>query len=172
MGKKNGVTYEVQHLTAEPNGSTSALMDTGGIILRNTNSIGTATQNFVTTVVKTGVSKLSAPVDITLQVYDAVKNFINDANFSKTTEVTDIQVNYTYAWKESIDFMYVKEASKNDDTQVLAFISSSVFGGVNWTIPIFTYKSNGAVKNITFQNGQKKATNITILVHIEMVHLL
>ncbi len=99
---------------------------------------------------------MSAPVDITLQVYDAVKNFINDANFSKTTEVTDIQVNYTYAWKESIDFMYVKEASKNDDTQVLAFISSSVFGGVNWTIPIFTYKSNGAVKNITFQNGQKK----------------
>lgn len=32
---KNGVTYEVQHLTAEPNGLSSALFDTGGIVLQN-----------------------------------------------------------------------------------------------------------------------------------------
>lgn len=152
---KNGVTYEVQHLTAEPNGSSSSLMETGGIVLQNSNSLGKASQNFITTVVKAGAAKLGAPVDITLQVYDAVKNFINDANFGRTTEVTDIKVNYTYSWWENVDFMYVKEANKSDDYQKLSFISTSVYGAINWTIPNMTYKSNGALKNVTFSNDQR-----------------
>lgn len=152
---KNGVTYEVQHLTAEPNGSSSSLFDTGGIVLQNSNSLGKASQNLVTTLVKTGASELSGPIDITLQVYDAVKSFINDANFSRTTEVTDIKVNYTYSWWENVDFMYVKKANESDNKQSLSFISTSVYGRINWTIPNMTYKSNGAVKNVTFSNDQR-----------------
>ncbi|MBU5354296.1 hypothetical protein KQI74_18570 [Paenibacillus barcinonensis] len=152
---KNGVTYEVQHLTAEPNGSSSSLFDTGGIVLQNSNSLGKATQNLVTTIAKAGASELSGPVDITLQVYDAVKSFINDANFSRTTEVTDIKVNYTYSWWENIDFMYVKKANESDDKQRLTFTSNSVSGRINWTIPNMTYKSNGTVKNVTFTNDQR-----------------
>jgi len=152
---KNGVTYEVQHLTAEPNGSSSSLMETGGIVLQNSNSLGTAAQNFITTIVKEGASKLGAPVDITLKVYDAVKNFISDANFGRTTEVTDIKVNYTYSWWENVDFMYVKKENESDDKQSLTFISTSVYGAINWTIPNMTYKSNGALKNVTFSNDQR-----------------
>lgn len=98
---------------------------------------------------------MSGPIDITLQVYDAVKNFINDANFNRTTEVTDIKVNYTYSWWENVDFMYVKKANESDNKQSLSFISTSVYGRINWTIPNMTYKSNGAVKNVTFSNDQR-----------------
>lgn len=153
---KNGVTYEVQHLTAEATSRPSILWETGGIVIEKNNSFQAAVQNLAITVAKAGASALYEPIGIAISVYDAVKDLINDANFDKQTEVTNIMANYTYGWYESIDFMYVKKVGESDDKQKLTFISSSVSGSMSWTIPKFTYKkSSGAIQSLSFSTSQK-----------------
>ncbi|MCC3372380.1 hypothetical protein [Cohnella sp. REN36] len=123
--------------------------------MSNSDSFQAAAANLAITVMKEGVSQLYGPLDATITVYDALKSFVTDANFSRTTEVTDIKANYTYGWYENIDFMYVKKLGEADDKQKLTFTSSAVYGNISWTIPEFSYKSNGAVQKLSFNTDQR-----------------
>lgn len=155
---KNGVEYEVQHLTAEPNSKSSNLKGTGLIGVSSSISWQAGLQGLAKTAVFESASKVPG-VDVVLTVYDAVADFVKDTNFSRKTEVTDIQVNYSWSYIQSFDFMYVKKVGSSDDTQVLSYRSSNISGDFSWNIPTFAYKSNGAIKSTKIKQGSKSFSN-------------
>ncbi|MGE6575722.1 hypothetical protein [Paenibacillus xylanexedens] len=153
---KNGTEYEVQHLTAEPNSSQSNLKGTGIVALQTSRSWQAGALGLAKTVAFEGASKISGGVDIALTVYDAVADFVKDVNFGRSTEISDVRANYTWSYTQTVDFMYVKKSGTADSSQNLAFVSTAVSGIYNWTIPSFTYKSNGAIKQPNLITGQKR----------------
>lgn len=106
---KDGITYEVQHLTAEANSQNSSLKGANGKIIQSDNSFQAGATNLAATVAKDAAKTISLPINIGLTVYDYVKDFVTDSNFSKTTVIENISVNYSYLWYENVDFMYVKK---------------------------------------------------------------
>ncbi|MEC0371820.1 hypothetical protein [Paenibacillus chibensis] len=141
---KNGVTYEVQHLTAQSTSSPSSLWGTTVAVLQNSNSFVAASENLMFTVMKTAGGTISDGVGIAISFYDAVKSFISDANFTKTTVVNNVKITYQTNQYQSIDFMYVKVKSNSDTTQKLTFVTNEVSGDTAALIPTFTYGPNGA----------------------------
>lgn len=142
---KNGIVYEVQHLTAKPSSSSSSpLQGTNVAVIQTTSSFRVAVENLMFTIAKAGASTISDGFGIAISFYDAVKSFISDANFNATTTVDNVQITYQTTQMQSIDYMYVKEKSKNDNTQVLSFVTNEVYGSTSALIPKFYYGSNGA----------------------------
>ncbi|MEK5415520.1 hypothetical protein BSK49_08355 [Paenibacillus odorifer] len=163
---KNGVTYEVQHVTAESNAQNSALKNTGVTFLSNSNSLQAGVSNLLVSAATTTLGSFNSYVGATITIYDAVKNFISDSNFSKTTTVKNISASYTWNWYESVDFMFIKEASKSDSYQSLALITSTVSGASAYSIPTFSYASTtGATTNATINQGSSKQFSYTALYH-------
>ncbi|WP_144024667.1 hypothetical protein [Paenibacillus odorifer] len=114
----------------------------------------------------TTLGSFNSYVGATITIYDAVKNFISDSNFSKTTTVKNISASYTWNWYESVDFMFIKEASKSDSYQSLALITSTVSGASAYSIPTFSYASTtGATTNATINQGSSKQFSYTALYH-------
>ncbi|NUU58560.1 hypothetical protein HP548_31245 [Paenibacillus taichungensis] len=145
---KNGVTYEVQHLTAESNSNASILKGTQAKVIQSSINLQAASVNLVTSLIKEGATELGKPIDVTITIYDALKSFVNDANFGRTTIIPDITTNYTVSWYQNIDFMYVKKQGDSDNNQELTFMSSAVAGETTWVIPTFNYKVSGATKSV------------------------
>ncbi|MCG7409481.1 hypothetical protein MH117_18900 [Paenibacillus sp. ACRRX] len=141
---KNSVTYEVQHLTAESNSQSSSLKGTTTAVVQTSSSFGVAVEKLIFTVCKAGASTVSNGVSIAISFYDALKSFISDANFKATTTVDNVKVTYQTNQYQSIDYMYVKVKSKNDNTQVLSFVTNEVSGDTTAIVPIFKYGANGA----------------------------
>ncbi|WP_195574981.1 hypothetical protein [Paenibacillus sp. 1001270B_150601_E10] len=146
---KNGVTYEVQHLTAQSNSQPSSLKGTSTAVVQTSSSFGVAVEKLIFTVCKAGASTVSNGVSIAISFYDALKSFISDANFNATTTVSNVKVTYQTNQYQSIDYMYVKVKSKNDNTQVLSFVTNEVSGDTTAIVPVFTYGSNGATSGST-----------------------
>lgn len=145
---KNGVTYEVEHLTAEPSANSNILKGTQARVIQATINLEAATTNLISATIKAGASEINTPTSVIITVYDAVKGFVSDVNFGRKTIIPDITVNYTVSWFQNIDFMYVKKLGESDDKQVLTFMSSAVSGETTWVTPEFKYKVNGAVKSV------------------------
>lgn len=162
---KNGVTYEVQHLTAEPNSNASILKGTQARAIQSSINLQAASTNLVGSLVKEGASTIGKPVDVAITVYDAVKNFVNDSNFDRTTIISDITANYTVSWFENIDFMYVKKVGESDDKQFLTFMSSAVAGETTWVLPTFSYKASGAVKSVKNVVGSRSFNYYSTTAH-------
>ncbi|GIP18219.1 hypothetical protein J40TS1_38610 [Paenibacillus montaniterrae] len=152
----NGVKYEVQHLTAESNSKPSTLTDSQTISLQSSSSWKVGLQNFVLTAAKEGVSTINTGVGIALTVYDAVKSFISDSNFTKSTTVSNVKASYTTSFYETIDFMYVKKVGQQDKDQVLSFVTNSMTGKTSWVVPKFSYnKYNGATESVEHVTGTR-----------------
>lgn len=163
---KNGVTYEVQHVTAESNIQNSQLKKTGTTLLFNSNSLNVGVSNLIRTVATTTLGSFDTYIGLGITVYDAVKSFISDSNFSQTTTVQDIKSSYTWNWYESVDFMFVKVANKSDSYQNLALVTSTVNGAVAYAIPTFTYNTKtGATKSASINQGPSKSFSYTALYH-------
>ncbi|MEK5059779.1 hypothetical protein BK126_27055 [Paenibacillus sp. FSL H7-0326] len=162
---KNGVTYEVQHLTAEPNSTKSILWGVQTGVTQSSSEVQAAAVKLVGSLIKEGASTIGKPVDASITFFDAVYNFITDANFGRTTVITDVTSNYTVSWFENIDFMYVKKKSDPDSNQELTFMSSSISGDASWTMPSFSYKSSGAVKSVKNLNGSRLFTYHSTTAH-------
>lgn len=75
--------------------------------------------------------------DLVVGVYDAAKGFFS--GISKETVVQDIDIMYTYGQTTTAIFSYVKESGKSDSTQIMTYISTSVYTHVGWQWPSFSY---------------------------------
>ncbi|WP_028594506.1 hypothetical protein [Paenibacillus assamensis] len=159
VSSKNGKSYEVQHLIAEPNSKNSNLKTTGVVIHHSSVDWKAGALTVVKTLALEGASRVSG-ADLLISFFDTAASFIKDVNFGRETKVEDISASYTYAQMTVIEFMYVKKVGESDDKQALTFIASKVNGDILTGVPGFVYRSsNGAAvrakvegKNYYFSN--------------------
>ncbi|MBD3922711.1 hypothetical protein H8B09_28640 [Paenibacillus sp. PR3] len=122
--------------------------------------------NFFVAQAKSTLGSFNAYVGAAITIYDAVKDFISDSNFSKTTTIKNITGAYIWNWYESVDFMFVKNASKSDAYQSLALVTSTVSGSSALSVPTFSYSSTtGATIGAHIDQGPSQPFSFTALYH-------
>lgn len=145
---KDGILYDVQHLTATPNGeSAGALMGNMRTSVQYSDSFQVGVTNLVATVAKEGYTFLVPKADNVIKIYEAVADFIKDANFSKTSTLSDVQMTYKTDYVQWVDYMFVKQDSQDDIHQVLAFTTNEVKGNSRVEMPAHKFDGSGSVIN-------------------------
>lgn len=140
----NGVTYEIQTLTAQPNRNDSCLKQSGSRSLSSTDKRKAGGMNALSIAAFIGSS-------MALTVYDSARGFVNGV--SKTAEISSAEIVYSYAHTTTASFKYVKVSGQSDDYQVLSYASTKGTTAVGYQYPTFIY-SGGSVKPNIIQGSR------------------
>lgn len=133
---RNGKSYEVQRLVAQPNYKASNLKESAYKGLRSTYNWKAGVMN-VAELTADSLVGLIPGSGLVVGVYDAAKGFVS--GISKETVIEDVDIVYAYGQTTTAIFSYVKESGKSDSTQIMTYISTSVIANVGWQWPTFTY---------------------------------
>jgi hypothetical protein len=139
---RQGVTYEVQHLVAQPNGLSSNLAGNGNTTIKSSYGWQAGAMNFLLSAGKTATGKIIPGASNVLSVYNALSAF--SSGLQSTSTITNLTANYTWNHTTMVSFEYVKQVGQADDSQILTYVSSSVTTWVNWAVPSFTINSGTA----------------------------
>lgn len=156
----DGVTYEIQTLTATPKASVSSnLRETKTLVMQTEKEWQAAALAMLKVKCNKTVALVanSNPVTSFLKtLYDYGKAFVQ--SLSTTTTVTDVVASYTYAAATTVSFKFVKEKGQSDSNQELTYISTKCEIAVSDSLPTFV-ESNGATHpNIVSFTDNLKAT--------------
>lgn len=158
---KDGVTYNLQRLTAQPNvSSNSPLKNVGSRTITFNNNWRAGAENAISSVAKSILSGVLSEVpgaSMAVSFYDAVCSFV--AGINTTTEV-DVP-NITYVWSNvtTAIFTYVRLSTQSDDYQWLALVSTHTKTAVSYDIPAFEIIDTSTVTP-TIIHGSRTITTI------------
>lgn len=141
----DGITYEVQTLTAQPNSNSSNLKVSGSRSLSSTTTWTAGTMNALY-VVGTSIAGNIPGASLVMTVLDTVSTFISGV--SPTTVISNAEIVYSYAHTTTATFKYVKEAGVSDDYQELTYISTKGTTAVGYMYPTFDYDGGQVQPNV------------------------
>jgi len=139
---RQNVTYEVQHLVAQPNGLSSNLKGNGNTTVKSSYGWQAGSMDFLKSAGKTATGKIIPGASNILSVYNALAAF--SSGLQPTSTITNLTANYTWNHTTMVSFEYVKPVGQTDDSQILTYVSSSVTTWVNWAAPSYTINSGAA----------------------------
>lgn len=151
----NGVTYNLQRLTAQPNSSSSPLMNVGSRKITFSNNWKAGAVNVISSVGKSILGDVLSDItgaQIALSFYDAVRSFVT--GIDSTTEVDVPHISYTWSNVTTAAFTYVRLSTQSDDYQWLSLVSTYTQTQVNYDIPSFT-NVNGTTISPTIIEGSR-----------------
>ncbi len=149
---KNGVTYEVQTLIAQPNSKSSNLKKSGSKALSSTYRWQVGGMNAISVLVSgLGGIKLSTGASLAVTAYDTVKAALT--GISKTTEISSADIIYSYAHTTTATFKYVKVNGQSDNAQSMTYVSTMGTTVVGYQYPTFVY-SGGNVAPTVIQGSR------------------
>jgi len=133
---RNGKSYEVQRLVAQPKvGYSSNLKDSLIASVKSSYNWKAGAMALLTSVTSSVTGAANPPISFALAVYDAIKSFA--VGISKETVIASADIAYHCTAVTTAIFSYVKEEGKSDNTQVMTFISTKVKTDVHWVASSF-----------------------------------
>lgn len=129
-----GKTYEIQTLIAQPNEYNSNLKKIGHKAISSTYKWAAGAKE-VLSISGESLVGLIPYSNIPLTFYDCVSGFIQ--GISRTTEISDVEIMYSYAHTTTASFKYVKLKGQSDNNQRLTYISTKGTTVVGYQIPKF-----------------------------------
>ena len=156
----NGVTYEIQTLTATAKTDYSSnLRETKEIVMqcnKNTtagalNVLKVAANSLVNLVVSS-----NAGAKLAKTAYDYAKAFIS--GLSSTTTISDVKASYMIASSTTAKFKYVRKQSDPENSQKMTYASTKCEVAVQGSFPVFTYSNGQTHPNIVNFNDRITAT--------------
>lgn len=156
---KNGKTYEVQRLIAQPNTLDSNLKSRGSASVSSTYRWKAASINVIKMLATSSVGEIPGASTV-LTVYDAVTGFISD--IQPTTWIDGANVIYSWSQTTTVIFFYVKLKGETDDKQYLKFVTNKCDVVAGWQFPTFTYtnSSGGQVAKPSVVQGSRNISAI------------
>lgn len=140
-----GITYEIQTLIAQPNQNDSNLKERGNKSISSSYKWNAGSMDALSVIASSTVGEIPG-ASLYLSVYDTVRSFIS--GISKTTEISDAEILYSYSHVSTISFKYVKIKGESDNRQVLTYISSKGTTAVGYQYPNFVYSGSSVKPNI------------------------
>ncbi len=128
----NGTTYEIQTLTAQPNGNNSNLALTGAKVIESNIDLVAGATNVLEVIGSTIAGTIPNATKV-LTIYDLLSAFCS--GLSTTTVIENITASYTYSHTTTMRFKYVKIKGQSDNLQRLSHISSSAITKVTTVTP-------------------------------------
>lgn len=139
----NGETFEIQELWAtQKDGIESSICETKAITLQNNKSTTAGALKAIGVVANKVVSLAisgNGGAKATKSIYDLVSAYIS--GMSEKTTVTNVKINYTIAAHTTVSFIFVKNCSKSDSSELMSFVSTKCETAINASIPSFTYNN-------------------------------
>lgn len=141
----NGVTYEIQTLSAQPNQNDSNLKQSGSRAISSSYKWKAGAMNALSVVATSIVGEIPGS-SLYLSVYNSVKGFVS--GISKTTEISSAEIIYSYAHTTTASFKYVKVEGQADSLQKLTYISTKGITAVGYQYPVFEGEGISVKPNI------------------------
>lgn len=141
----NGVNYEIQTLTAQPNAYSSNLKQRGNRAISSTYKWKAGSMNAIKAL-GAGLLGEIPGASLVSTVYSTVSSFVS--GISPTTEISSAAINYSYANTTTATFKYVKKVGQSDDYQWLSYISTKCVTAIGYQYPEFSYSGGSVTPNI------------------------
>lgn len=119
----NGVTYEIQTLTAQPKNDKSKLYLQGNRAISSTYNWAAGGMNAIKVMIEAYISnKISKTQQLLLTFYDIISSAAT--GIKKETVMSAAAVMYTHSSTSTVSFKYVKVKGQSDSEQDLCYVST------------------------------------------------
>ncbi|WP_348816462.1 hypothetical protein [Faecalibacterium prausnitzii] len=119
----NGVTYEIQTLTAQPKNDKSKLYLQGNRAISSTYNWAAGRMNAIKVIAEAYISsKISKTQQLLLTFYDIISSVAT--GIKKETVLSAAAVMYTHSSTSTVSFKYVKVKGQSDSEQDLCYVST------------------------------------------------
>ncbi len=150
----NGVTYEIQTLTAQPKNHNSNLIDLSNKAISSTYRWRAGAMNAISAIGMGALGEIPG-ASIYISVYNTLSSWLS--GISPTTEISAADILYSVSNVTTATFKYVKVLGESDNRQSLTYISTKCVTAIGYQYPTLEYNDGSVTPNV-IQGSQKLYT--------------